>query len=241
MRGNEDRCNKTISIMQPTYLPWMGYFDLMDQVNIFVLLDSVQFEKRSWQQRNKIKSPKGELLLTVPVLTKGKFDQKINQVKINKSKHFPKDHLKAIGYNYNKAKYFKKIYPELEKILNKSFNLLVDLNIELIVWLKNLLGIKTKIKKSSLLKTRGRKADLLINICKLLNANTYLSPIGSKAYLKDGQIFKANNIRLSYQQFNHPQYCQLYGKFIPYLSILDLLFNKGSESLKVIRSGRLRV
>jgi len=229
---------RTVVIMQPTYLPWMGYFDLMDQSDYFVFLDSIQFEKRSWQQRNKIKSSEGELLLSVPVLSKGKFTQKINKVKINKSASFPKDHLKAIKYNYSRAKYFKKIFPGLEKILDKNFDFLVDLNIELIIWLKNLLGITTKLKRSSLLRVGGKKADLLISICKALKANAYLSPIGSKDYLKDGKLFKTNKISLFYQQFNHPQYHQLYDTFMPYLSIIDLLLNEGEKSLSIIQSGR---
>jgi len=230
----------TCVIMQPTYLPWIGYFDLMDQSDYFVFLDSVQFEKRSWQQRNKIKTSKGELLLTVPVLSKGKFDQKIKQVKIDKNANFSKDHLKAIKYNYSQAKYFRKIFPELENILNKDFDLLVDLNIELITWLKDKLGIKTKLKKSSLLKAKGKKAGLLINICQLLGATHYLSPPDAKSYIKGSKEFKDNKINLLYHDYKHPHYKQLYGQFISYLSIIDLLFNMGDKSLAIIRAGRRR-
>lgn len=224
--------------MQPTYLPWIGYFDLMDQCNYFVFLDSVQFEKRSWQQRNRIKTSEGELQLSIPVLTKGKFQQKISEVKIDTQYPFYQKHLKSITLNYSKATFYNRYVNGLEKILCGQHTYLVDLNIELIKWLREKLRIRAQLLRSSQLKVRGNRTELLINICKNLGAETYLSPIGSKSYIQEGKLFFNNNIRLQYHNFKHPTYHQLYGKFIPYLSVIDLLFNEGDSSLKVIRSGR---
>ena len=228
---------KTAAIMQPTYLPWLGYFYLMDQSDYFVFLDSVQFEKRSWQQRNKIKTPKGDLLLTVPVLSKGRFEQKINEVKIDKTAEFQKKHLKAIKQNYSQAKFFKKYITDLEKILCRNHTYLVDLNEELISWLKDAIGIKSKLIRSSSLRPEGRKVEPLVSICKSIGAKRYLSPLGSKTYIDKNNLFPKYEIELIYNQYQHPRYRQLYGNFIPNLSVIDLLFNEGDKSLSIIKSG----
>jgi len=228
-----------IAIMQPTYLPWMGYFALMDQCDVFVFLDSVQFEKRSWQQRNKIKTPRGDLILSVPVISKGRFDQEIREVEIDTSKGFQEDHLKAIKYNYSKTKYFKQFISDLESIFLKKHRFLVDLNIELILWIKNVLNIQSQIFRSSNLAVSGQKGELLVNICKNLGAEHYISPQGAKVYIEGTNIFQTNNVELSYQEFQHPVYVQLFDGFLPYLSVIDLLFNEGEKSLGVIRSGHI--
>ncbi len=229
---------KTAAIMQPTYLPWMGYFDLMDQSDVFVILDSVQFEKRSWQQRNRIKTPQGELMLSIPVLSKGRFDQDIREVEIDTTKNFQEGHLKAIKYNYAKAKYFNQYIVGLEDILLKEYKFLADFNTEMIVWLKSSLKIPSALLRSSDLDVTGKKAGLLVSICKNLGARRYISPQGAKAYIEGTDIFQANDIELCYQEFKHPPYTQLFGDFIPYLSVVDLLFNEGEKGLDIIRSGR---
>ena len=229
---------RTAVIMQPTYLPWIGYFDLMDQCDVFVILDSVQFDKRSWQQRNRIKTPKGELTLTVPVLSKGRFDQSIREVEIDQTKNFQESHLKAIKYNYAKAKYFNQYFGGLEGILFKEHKLLAGLNVDLILWLKDILNIKSELLRSSNLAVSGKKAELLVNICRLIGAQRYVSPVGAKVYMEGADIFKTNGIALCYQNFCHPSYHQLFGDFIPSLSVIDLLFNEGQKSLDMIRSER---
>ena len=229
---------RTAVIMQPTYLPWMGYFDLMDQADVFVLLDSVQFDKRSWQQRNRIKSPNGELMLTVPVLTKGQFDQRICEVKVDASAHFYKEHFKSIRLNYAKAKYFKDYSQDLEKILSKSHGLLADMTIEIISWLRNELGIKTELVRSSTLNVDDVKTGLLVKICQAVGADEYLSPLKSRDYIGEGELFVKNKIKLLYHQYNHPQYTQLFGEFVSHLGAIDVLFNEGNKSLSIIHSGR---
>jgi len=228
---------KTIAIMQPTYLPWLGYFDLINRSDVFVFLDSVQFDKRSWQQRNRIKTPNGELMLTVPVLTKGRSDQKICDVMIDISQKFEKKHFNSICSNYKKSRYFEFLVVELEEIFNSEINKLADLNIRLIEWLSSKLGINTKFVYSSQLDTDGSKTELLVNICKIINADHYISPAGSKEYIDQNNLFIKSGIKLSYQNYKHPTYSQLYGDFIPYMSVIDLLFNEGKKSLELIKSG----
>ena len=228
---------KTASIMQPTYLPWLGYFDLTNRSDIFVFLDTVQLDKRSWQQRNRIKTPNSEIMLTVPVLTKGRFNQEIRDVEIDISQRFEKKHFNSIQLNYKNSKYYKLYIGELEEIFISKTSRLANLNIKLIKWLSSKIGIKTKFISSSELDVSGSKTELLINICKKINANHYLSPIGSKSYIEKNNLFNNSGIQLSYQNYQHPTYNQLFGDFIPYLSVIDLLFNEGGKSLEIIKSG----
>jgi hypothetical protein len=175
---------KTAAIMQPTYLPWIGYFSLMDQVDTFVFLDSVQFDKRSWQQRNRIKTAQGELFLTVPVITKGRRFQKISEAEIDPAQHFQEKQLKTIENNYSKAPFFDVYWEEFSEILKQNYRFLVDLNVALIEWFKIKLGIESVLIKSSSLKAQGQRVDLLVSICRKTGINHYLSPMGYKRYIK---------------------------------------------------------
>lgn len=223
-------------IMQPTYIPWMGYFDLIDQSDVFVFLDNVQFEKQSWQQRNKIKTPQGWIWLTVPVLQS--LGQKINDVKINNNSKWKEKHWKSIKYNYDKAPYFKRGINFFEELYHTNWEYLVDMNIHVIEWITKQLNIKKDFIKSSNMNIKGRKTELVVGICKELNADTYLSPLGSAIYIEENNLFEREGIKLEYQHFEHPTYKQLWGDFIPYMSVIDLLFNEGDKGLDIIRSGR---
>lgn len=228
----------TAVIMQPTYLPWPGYFDLMDQSDIFVFLDSVQFDKRSWQQRNRIKCSTGEQMLTVPVFSKGQFYQNICEVRIDHSSNFIESHIKAIQINYARSRYFSRYFNEIAGILRKKHILLCDLNIEIILWIKEVFGLRAKILRSSSLNIQGNKVALLADICKSLGVSHYLSPRGSLDYISQNNFFDEYGIQLSYQNYEPAFYHQLFGEFIPYLSTLDMLLNEGEQSLAIIRAGR---
>jgi hypothetical protein len=229
---------RTVAIMQPTYLPWIGYFDLIDQSDCFVFLDSVQFNKRSWQQRNRIKGPEGILWLTVPVLSKGRRDQIILDVAIDPSASFQEKHIKMITHVYSKAPFFGKYIDELSLIFSRSHKFLADLNVDLIRWLCTQIGIGTQMVTSSSIDVEGKKVRLLVEICEALEADRYLSAEGSRTYIEENNLFGQSGIDLAYQAYHHPQYRQLHGTFEPYLSVLDLLFNEGPSSLAVIRTGR---
>ncbi len=228
-----------IAICQPTYLPWLGYFDLMDQVDIFVLLDSVQFEKQSWQHRNRIKTATGLQWITVPVIYRGCFGQHINQVEI-RDPEFVRKHLRGIELSYRRTPYFDTYYPELTEIFNgrlKGF--LADLNVSLLQWFCAILRIPTPVLRSSAMSAVGRRSELLANLCLEVKADSYLSPPGSAAYLlNDLELFANAGIDVEFHHYEHPEYSQLFPPFCPYASALDLVFNEGPRSLEILRNGR---
>lgn len=226
-----------VAIMQPTYLPWLGYFGLMKSVDVFILLDSVQFTRRSWQQRNQIKTANGSLWLTVPVLAKGKRDQLISEVEIDRSQDFPYSHQRAIEMNYRKSSHYSAYSNQLFSIIGADTKLLADMAMAAIVWIRDELGITTPVRRSSEFVTTGTKAELLANLCEQVGANEYVSPPGSKAYLDESDAFTKRGMPLSYFHFAHPEYPQRYGEFVPYMSIVDLMFNVGRDSLGLLEMG----
>lgn len=226
-----------IAIMQPTYLPWAGYFALMNYVDKFVLLDSVQFDRRSWQQSNKILSIHGEQKLTIPVFSKGNRQQLIKEVKIDLESSFNYKHIKTIQQNYIKSEYFSYLYPVLKKLYEKPPENLSKFNSDIIFAIRKILGIETEIIFSSKLDIHGKKDKLLSSICSNLYATEYISPLTSKVYLDKSDSFKEINLDIKYFDYIHPKYKQNCEKFISHLSIIDLIFNCGKESLETINKG----
>lgn len=217
------------AIMQPTFLPWLGYFDLIRSVDIFVLLDHVQFEKQSWQQRNRIRSKTGDILLTVPIIHSSD-SKNIKDVRIDITKNFVTKHLKTILLAYSSTLNFSTIYEKLERIYLEKNIYLIDLNLKLLNLGIQCLGLTKEIKFSSEIDVQGKRVEALVDICKKVGADNYLSPVGSKAYIDENNIFEQNNIKLEYQQFNHPVYKQKdYSDFISHLSFIDYLFNVPTE------------
>jgi len=232
------------AIMQPTFLPWLGYFDMIDQVNNFIFYDDVQLAKRSWQVRNKIKTHSGELFLTIPVKkTKNRDELLISETEISYDERWQKKHLKNFESSYKKATHFKEVYSFIVDHYNNNYKLLSTFNIDFILAVSKKIGIETKfIKSSELLNIKGDKDIRLASICKSINSNLYLSAQGSGKYIeiKDpgGEIVK-NAINLYYHFFEYPRYNQIHGDFISHMSIIDLLFNEGFDNaLELIRTGR---
>lgn len=224
-----------VAIMQPTYLPWCGYFGLMQAVDVFVLLDSVQFARRSWQQRNQIKTVHGAHWLSVPVLSKGKRDQLISEVEVDQSSGFAANHRKSIETSYSKTPCFNEYAGTLLPFLDHPSLRLADLTIELILHLKARLGIDTQLLRSSELDGSGTKADLLASICEQAGATRYVSPPGSKEYLDESDAFEKIGVPVQYFGFKHPEYPQPFGEFLPYMSVIDMLFNCGESSSALIK------
>ena len=222
-----------VAIMQPTYMPWIGYFALMESVDVFIILDSVQFSKRSWQQRNQIKTESGAKWLAVPVISKGKRDQLIADVKIDYSSKFPERHINIIEQNYRKSPFFSNYSEDFFNVLRKKHEYLSHLSIDLILLIRNLFDIKTKIKYSSDFVTKGSKDELLAELCEHVRATEYISPSGSKVYLHDSDSFIKRNIPVIYFDYKHPEYKQLNGDFLSYMSVIDLLFNCGIDKYNI--------
>lgn len=230
---------RTCVIMQPTYLPWVGYFDLIKRSNVFVFLNNVQFSKQSWQVKNKIYSQGKELLLTVPI-KKTKLATTIDQIIIDQSKPWKKKHLKSIYYSYKKSEYFKEVYPIVEQLLLQENNSLAEFNMEIIKKISSkLFGQKEFIDSRSIEINSKDKLDRIVQICKKVNAKQYLSPAGSMGYLESmnyKEIFSEASLDFVTQKYIPIPYQQMSSStFLPYLSIIDLLFNKGfNKSIQVI-------
>jgi hypothetical protein len=225
-----------IAIHQPNFIPWLGYFYKMAHCDTFVLLDDVQYTKNSFINRNRIKTSQGELWLTMPVTTSGKFGQLINETILTQKELHVKKILSTIKLNYSQAPFFQVYFGEFEQILQTPNNSLSELNIELIRWICKKLEIHTQIVKSSDLHINSEleSTERLVAICQKLEAKCYLSGMGAFKY-QDDAIFNTNGITLSKNKFVPPVYQQLWKEFIPSLSILDTLFNCGEQTIKYIQ------
>ena len=226
-----------VAIMQPTYLPWLGYFALMDRVDCFILLDTVQFARRSWQQRNQIKTATGPLWLTVPVRSKAKRDQRIMDVEIETTERFPRNHIRSIEVNYARSPAYADYAGDLFDAIDAGHQQLAGLTIGVIRWLRQALGIGTDLRLASEIGGAGHRADLLADLCRKVGAREYVSPPGSRAYLDDSDAFEQAGIPVRYHAYAHPTYRQAHGEFLPYMSVVDQMMNEGDRSLAIIRSG----
>ena len=219
--------------MQPTYLPWSGYFNLISSSDCFVFLDDVQFEKQSWQNRNRIAQNSNILWLTVP-LEKAKLDCMIKDIKISSSSQWKKKHIRSLSQSYAKARFSEEILSMIIPILERDNKFLIDLTIPIISKISKSLGFNKTLIKSSELQQQGKKSEKLINICNHLKANKYLSPLGAKVYLdNDKHLFYEEDIIVKYQHYEPEEYSQIGdGVFIPYMSVVDMIANCGFESAK---------
>lgn len=230
-----------IMISQPTFFPWLGYFDMIRLVDKVVILDDVKFNYQSWQHRNHFKDPNGLKLFTIPVID-GKKKQNINHVKLQNPIFSKNKLIKFISSNYNKSLYFKGIKHELFDIFDQSFKegKLLNLNMGIIKWCLTYLKVNTRIIYSSDLHLKNKKTERLIEICQKLGAKEYLSTAGAIDYLdKEMHLFSKAKIKIQFHNYNHPKYNQLFDGFKEYACILDLILNEGSNSLKILKSGNL--
>lgn len=225
-----------IAVLQPGYLPWLGYFDQELSVDRFVLYDDVQYDRRGWRNRNRLKTPNGPVWLTVPVEQKGRYDQIIRDVRIDNSRPWKKKHLGTVETFYRKAPYFDRLYPEFESILMRDWEYLWELDLEIARWLNGVIGIDTPVMLASELNASGRKSERLLDICRKLGATQYYSGAAARHYL-DIELFERAGIEVFFQEYEHPVYPQLYGKFISHLSVLDLLMIAAPEARSIISSG----
>jgi hypothetical protein len=232
------------AIMQPTYLPWIGYFDLIDTADTFVFLDDAQVLKRSWGVRNRILAQTGEMFLTVPLSGhKHSEGSAFVDTRIDSEQQWAKSHLSTIRHAYAKAPHFAEVFAVLETLLHTGHGTIGALNEAFIGATAKRIGITTPFVKSSELQgIEGRKDDRLLSICRAIGADTYLAAPGSAAYIEqeqEGGAFAGSGVAIRYHDFAHPVYPQRQDGFVSHMSIVDLLMNCGyASALEIIRSGR---
>jgi UDP-2,4-diacetamido-2,4,6-trideoxy-beta-L-altropyranose hydrolase len=230
----------TLAIAQPTFLPWAGWYDLVDQADLLVLLDDVAFSKQSWQQRNRIRTREGLGCLTVPVHTAGRFGQRICDTQ-TAGTAFVHKILRTIAQNYRRARFFDRYYPELCAVFERSAasENLSDLNCGLIEWLGTQLGITTPSVRASQLSVGGKRGAHVAMLCEHVGAGTYVSPPGAEDYLIEDHLeFDRRSIAVRIHVYDHPVYRQCFEPFEPFASALDLLLNEGDRAGDILRSGR---
>jgi hypothetical protein len=223
-----------IGILQPGYLPWLGFFEQLHRSDVFVLYDDVQYDKEGWRNRNRIKTANGSQWLTVPVLLRFNEHPLILDVRIDNKVNWRKKHLGAIRQNYAKAPFFRKYIEIFEAAYSREWEYLVDLDVYFIEKLAECLGMShKKIVRSSSFPVEGERMERLVNLCKFFGADTFYEGAAGKSYM-DVDYFSGHGIHVEFQDYQHPTYPQLYGKFIAYLSVIDLLFNRGEDSMAIL-------
>jgi hypothetical protein len=222
-------------ILQPSYIPWRGYFDQIKKADVFVFYDDVQYDGHGWRNRNQIKTSQGKQWLTIPVHSHGdRQGDPINQVSIDWGKPWAKSHWKAITYAYGRAPFFRQYAAFVETFYQRRDDFLADFTIAFTIALARALGIdRTRFMRSSDMSISGQKTERLITILAALGADHYISGPSARDYLEESR-FEAAGIRLEYMVYNYPQYPQLYPPFEPNVSILDLLFMTGPQAARYL-------
>jgi hypothetical protein len=218
-------------ILQPSYIPWRGYFHQIALADVFVFYDDVQYDARGWRNRNKIKTPSGSRWITVPVHSKGSQTEHIpiNQIRIDWTKPWNDEHWATLKHNYAKAPFFSQFADILQDLYSRKPEKLMDLTIPFTKIIAEILGFHPTFLLSSQLQASGSKTDHLISILKILGADHYISGPSASDYIDPEQFHNAG-ITLEYMQYNYPDYPQLYPPFDGQVSILDLLFMTGSAA-----------
>jgi len=227
---------KRIAISQSNYIPWKGYFDLINSVDEFVLYDDMQFTRRDWRNRNQIKTPAGVQWLTIPVEVKGKFHQRINETRVS-DPAWPRQHWRALELNYARAAHFADYHDQLRELyLGCNDRHLSKINHRFLIALNTLLGIHTPLRCSSDYTLRGERSERLLSICQQAGANIYLSGPAARDYL-DTALFAAADVEVRWMDYSgYPPYRQLHGDFQHGVSILDLIFNEGPRAFSFMKS-----
>ena len=216
-----------VGIHQPAYLPWLGYFDRIRSVDLFIYLDTVQFQKGSFQNRNKVMTKAGATWLTIPVETAGKlYNRVIKDLRIDDSQRWQSKHWTTLKTNYASAPAFDLVSKEVKGFYDQEWVFLSDLCWEMLLVFNRLLGLKTRmVKASSLGDVEGQKSDLILNLCRKVGACTYLSGGQGRHYLSECS-FSATGIKVEYQNFSPTPYRQSGEKFVPAMGVVDFLFNE---------------
>ncbi|MEA2337321.1 MAG: hypothetical protein QOE82_1328 [Thermoanaerobaculia bacterium] len=227
-------------ILQPSYIPWRGYFDLIHRADVFIFYDDVQYDTRGWRNRNRIKSSQGTKWLTIPVRKHGaqKESIPINRIAIDDSAEWPRQHLAALTLSYSKAPHFDAYRGWLQQVYAAPPPLLADFTIATTIELAGMVGITgTRFLRSSALDVGGRKTDRLVAILRKLGATEYLSGPSARDYI-EAEKFAEAGIDLQYIAYDYPEYLQVHPPYDAQVSILDLLFMTGSDAPRYIWGDR---
>jgi hypothetical protein len=228
----------TVVVLQPGYLPWLGFFDQLRRADVFVYYDDVQYDKHGWRNRNRIKTQNGPLWLTVPVRHRGEGSPRILDVEIDRRTSWARKHIASVRQAYARAPFLSRYLPELEALLQREWTHLVDLDIACVDLMASWLGIRRRVERSSCLGIDGERSERLVNVCRRFGATKYVSGDAAQAYL-DVPLFERHGIAVEWQRFVHPVYPQMHGAFVPNLSALDLLLNCGDEAPGVLTATRV--
>ncbi len=235
------RDHMRICIIQSCYIPWKGFFDLIGRCDEYVILDRVQYAKRHWHNRNRIKTATGTRWLTIPVATRGRFDQPINEVEIEKSgagKHWAEQHWRALEFAYKRAPFFALFAPQVQGWYERAAQepRLTEINELFLRGLADLLGLKTRFTRDTAYPSSGAKTERLLAIARAAGANSYLSGPSARGYF-DEAMLSAAGISTEWMSYEgYPEYPQLHGGFEHAVTVLDLLFNTGPEAPRYLRS-----
>jgi hypothetical protein len=227
-------------VLQPSYIPWRGFFDLVHDADVFVFYDDVQYDKHGWRNRNRIKTPQGTQWLTVPVLAKGNVTSGllVKDAVIAWTQDWPKKHLATLRQSYGKAPFFHEYFPAIEALLSKRHDKLADLTIESTIAIARMLGIEhTRFVRSSELGVEGGKTERLVRLMEHLGADRYLSGPSARDYIEP-DLFAAAGVALDFKVYDYVEYPQLHPPYDPQVSILDLLFMQGRAAPTYIWGSR---
>jgi len=227
----------SVAVLQPSYMPWLGYFEQIDRADVFVYYDVVQYDKNGWRNRNRIKTARGVQWITVPVLHSNRRHQTNLEVEIDNRSDWARKHAETLRQAYARAPHVDRFLPEIASLLAQPWPRLVDLDIRLTAAICGWVGILTPTHRCSELDVAGDRNERLLNICRHFGADRYISGDSAKNYL-DLDAFARNGIDVEWQDYRPCPYPQLHGGFEPNLSVLDVLFNHGPGSLAIIRAGR---
>lgn len=225
---------KRVAILQSNYIPWKGYFDLIRSVDEFIIYDDMQYTRRDWRNRNLIKTPNGLIWLTVPVRTKGKYDQRIDETEIE-GDAWLKKHWASMKANYGKSRYFDDAAEVLEPLYESCAPLLSDQNVAMMTAVNGYLGIDTTVIRSTQFKGEGVKTDRLLSLCRATGADVYVSGPSAKAYFEMDKFDDAGIAVEWFDYGGYREYDQLWGEFEHGVSIVDVMFNCGPHSADALR------
>lgn len=237
-----------IGALQSGYLPWLGYFEQIARCDLFVIYDDLQYTRKDWRNRNRIKTPQGAMWLSVPVHAQTGRKLGIDHIRIVPNQNWAGTHWRALRTNYARAPYFDSYTSYLQLLYRRPWKFLAELNREVLQFLLDRLGIRTPVLYSSehhleqefcRWQPNPDATDRIVFLCRHFGAEHFLEGSAGRNYIDRNRI-EQTGVRLHYQDYVHPRYRQLFGEFIPYLSIVDLLFNEGERSLEILRSGDAR-